>query len=481
MDRKVLNILKSGDDVPYLSEEEFKHIAGVPGPDEIGAFLKEYSDFISSTETTESMRLAKRFLLHDNLYSMAPLCRPYYVRALLKGERSDVKTDADYISALMQTVYGLDMNMKKMDAVLMLVGIIQSGKMVRDGSIVMDKDGNIRPSDEELARCEEAIEAKDPVVCALAAGAEAVASQIVGKSDIDDIFMSMSYLGPCSEKDTPESTKYVEALSSAFRRVFGEAEKGVYVCPVDKEAVELCIRVTEREFGKKLPEFKVMVDTRNPFPYYHAGEGICVPHLLDTLGLVHSISSMTPVMLMKRDEPNVMDVSSFIKDRNGCFKKMCWETGSQSRVTEKSMAACSVELLGTKRDRAGRFAKEYMRGTLSRAPSLEGIMDPVSMFSVGVQNVIDHHVYYAMSYPVGWMCMRDLDVARFRSLTDAEAPWKDPAFSWNSGFSKEEGAFIGRVLGVQKKRASRIESDPEVAEALKTAYDDWGRLWLGQA
>jgi hypothetical protein len=330
-----------------------------------------------------------------------------------------------------------------------------------------------------MARCKAAIEAKEPTAEALAKFSEILASQVNDESDIDDIFGGLSYLGIGKEKDLPETLKYVEALRAAYKKEFGEAEKGRYVCPVDKEAVDLCARVVEGELGEKLPEFKIMLDDRMPFPY-HTDEGICVPQFSDTIGLVHSISSIMPILIKKDGKEGIMDIGYFIRNRNECFRKMCWETGSQSRMMEKSIAACSAELLGSRRDKAKQFAKDYVRNILSKNPSFEAIMDPITLMTVGLENVAEHHVYYSISYPVGWICVRKLDSERFRALAKGEEPWKDPAFGWNGSFSKEESSYIGRIVGIQKKRVSKTVAEPAIGEALKKAYDDWERLWLGE-
>jgi hypothetical protein len=388
----------------------------------------------------------------------------------------DNGADSQRIATIMQVVYKLDMSIAEPSAVMFMLGPFALKLMAKMGLVEETPDGCIKLPEgtskedifgdmplEERAKIE--AEVKKQLI-------EDYGDRDKGefKNNADANFESKNF-GLPGHLPLPKAMQPgIEILRQKYIEKFGRPEKlGKYICPINRQVIDFCSSIIERETGRKVPGTKFLIDYNLNSPHM-SGNDVVIPSmaLADESLLMQSITSELPHLIVPHED---LTIDYFEKDRLSFFRRNAWSEGVPMRLQEKVLEEYITKI------GSDFSAEEAITSTVNQGVMLERSMHPAFIRASGLKTMTNYIVYYDMSYMYGWHFVRQLDSKQFRMHLNYEKPWESKKLGWNrkSLEPKDRAAIEGFYNQIRKVTEDKYKGSLKENEynLLTKAFDQW--------
>lgn len=408
---------------------------------------------------------AKKLAEDPELWKLDPGSRLAYVKREAKKLVNGKSRPPDFhgTSAILQTVYDVDMNMNPINAnVLILSNYLlkmseEIGAIKIEGETftvtaqpVPEEEMKKYFSPEQIKKMNETAE--------------------MSEEEMDEHFESISFLPSGVHFDVhPKAEEFIEPPTRIFREAFlkrfGNATIPIVKLnpyPFAREIVESSVKF---ELGvPSIPQHEIKIsDSTSP---HTEGNVIAIPR--------HSLSSEhefligysieLPHVVLDHKPVNVKPENR--NDRINYFKHGCWQEGTASRVTERSI----TEYLFSKAVPEYASQKIAMETVeyISENPVNEGFLEQRP----------DIVIHDEVSHPFGWWFVRKIPRPTFQKMLENENSYLSNVFPWNSGkIDKVDYETIRRMYSTLKERSMHRYEGTELygtlLKSLKSFEEDF--------
>jgi len=393
-------------------------------------------------ELRKEASLAKKLAEDPVLYILDSGSRLLYVKEKAKSE------DPHVVSAILQTVYEVNMNMHQPVANFLLL-IPFLGEWGRDLAEELERKGEEIPKGRE-GGLEELLKMRE--------------------EEINELFEQCAFTpSGFSSSFWPKGTKTcMKILKRAYLRRFGEVKKPEVrfdPFPHLREMVEDFVRF---EMGvEEIPKYELKMSL-GMLPFTTKKEIVLSKSSLDSEGsFFNALSNELPHLLMGGEGARARHLQTQ-KGRREFLRQWCWEEGVATTISERCHKHY-YRVHGMREEKAERIAEVAIKEAIE--------MTPVSTYLL--LHAPEIAVHPVLSHYIGWRFVRKIPRKELQEMIRDESAYLSKEFPWNGGEAeeweqKDVKEFYDKFKELNRKRYPNLTDLLE--KSFRTFEEDWNEI-----